>query len=404
MGARSGGARAGGCGRASVASSARQRERGAGGDHDRLGVRQQGPDGAVRRAGARGGQIRVEQINEAGGVDGAQLQIKTCDTQNNNPTRREVVRGEPARRRRADPLRRPATSTSRRRSCRRRSTRACSRSRRASAPTRWGRSASARKGKLAFSFGNVAQDEGSAMAEYACAAAAGARRRSRRTPCSSTSRTSSRRSRSASRSSAARSPRARATRPARTTSTRRSAASTAQDADVIVTSTAFGELPALVAGPPHARQQDADPQLVGRRRHVLAAEEPAGRRTTTRVTYASVFGDDPNPAVKRLIAGMKAASAAPGHRRLRHRRGGDRRRRRPRSSGPAARRTAPRSPRSSRSSRASTRARRQDQLLEAAAQRVRAAVPRDPDPEQQGASTSARSRRRSSRRSDPWMA
>ena len=38
---------------------------------------------------------------------------------------------------------------------------------RASAPTRWGRSASAPKGRLAFSFGNVAQDEGSAMAEFA---------------------------------------------------------------------------------------------------------------------------------------------------------------------------------------------------------------------------------------------
>ena len=45
---------------------------------------------------------------------------------------------------------------------------------------------------------------------------------------------------------------------------------------MIVTSTAFGELPALVGRAPLARQQDADPELLGRRRHVLAAEEPGG--------------------------------------------------------------------------------------------------------------------------------
>ena len=47
-------------------------------------------------------------------------------------------------------------------------------------------------------------------------------------------------------------------------------------ADVIVTSTAFGELPALVSGTALARQQDADPELLGRRRDVLADQEPAG--------------------------------------------------------------------------------------------------------------------------------
>ena len=64
---------------------------------------------------------------------------------------------------------RRVTSNSPPRSSRsRRSTSACSRSRRASAPTRWGRSSLLRsKGKLAFSFGNVAQDEGSAMAQVA---------------------------------------------------------------------------------------------------------------------------------------------------------------------------------------------------------------------------------------------
>ena len=42
-----------------------------------------------------------------------------------------------------------------------------SRSRRASVPIRWGRSGSARAGDLAFSYGNVAQDEGAADAQIA---------------------------------------------------------------------------------------------------------------------------------------------------------------------------------------------------------------------------------------------
>ena len=32
-------------------------------------------------------KIRVEELNEAGGVDGRDLQIETCDTQNNDPAK-----------------------------------------------------------------------------------------------------------------------------------------------------------------------------------------------------------------------------------------------------------------------------------------------------------------------------
>ena len=89
-------------------------------------------------------QFRVKQINAKGGVDGRQLQIKTCDTQGNKPrSRRRAPLSCSAAARTSSS--RPATSTTRRRSSRRRSTTACSRSRRASAPTRWGRSASARR-------------------------------------------------------------------------------------------------------------------------------------------------------------------------------------------------------------------------------------------------------------------
>ncbi len=32
-------------------------------------------------------QVRIKQINAKGGVDGRMLEIKTCDTQNNNPAK-----------------------------------------------------------------------------------------------------------------------------------------------------------------------------------------------------------------------------------------------------------------------------------------------------------------------------
>jgi branched-chain amino acid transport system substrate-binding protein len=35
-------------------------------------------------------QIRVDQINAEGGVDGRELRIETCDTQNNDPSRARV--------------------------------------------------------------------------------------------------------------------------------------------------------------------------------------------------------------------------------------------------------------------------------------------------------------------------
>ena len=112
-------------------------------------------------------QLRVKQLNARGGVGGRQAADQDVRHAGQQAGDREGVRAEAARPAARTSSSRRATSTSRRRSCRRRSTAACSRSRRASAPTRWGRSASAPKGRLAFSFGNVAQDEGSAMAQYA---------------------------------------------------------------------------------------------------------------------------------------------------------------------------------------------------------------------------------------------
>jgi branched-chain amino acid transport system substrate-binding protein len=113
-------------------------------------------------------QLRVKQWNAKGGVDGRQLQIKTCDTQGNKPavakacalkllsgganiifTTCDVDLAAPVVQ---ESINRgvlaiaPCIGTDQ------------------MGPKRFGA-----KGKLAFSFGNVAQDEGSAMAQYAWA-------------------------------------------------------------------------------------------------------------------------------------------------------------------------------------------------------------------------------------------
>ncbi len=111
-------------------------------------------------------QLRVQQINARGGVDGKQLVIKTCDTQANKPsvakacalkllggganvifTTCDVDLAAPVVQ---EAINRgvlavaPCIGTDQ------------------MGPKRYGP-----KGRLAFSFGNVAQDEGSAMAQYA---------------------------------------------------------------------------------------------------------------------------------------------------------------------------------------------------------------------------------------------
>ena len=113
-------------------------------------------------------ELRVKQWNAKGGVDGHQLQIKTCDTQGNKPaiakacalkllgqganvifTTCDVDYAAPVVQ---ETINRgvlavaPCIGTDQ------------------MGPKRFGA-----KGKLAFSFGNMAQDEGSAMAQYAWA-------------------------------------------------------------------------------------------------------------------------------------------------------------------------------------------------------------------------------------------
>jgi branched-chain amino acid transport system substrate-binding protein len=111
-------------------------------------------------------QLRVAQVNAKGGVNGRKLQIRTCDTQSNNPatakacalrllgqkanvlfTTCDVDYAAPVVRAAIDRgvlAIAPCIGTDQ------------------MGPKRFGA-----KGRLAFSFGNVAQDEGSAMAQYA---------------------------------------------------------------------------------------------------------------------------------------------------------------------------------------------------------------------------------------------
>ena len=124
------------------------------------------------------------------------------------------------------------------------------------------------KGKLAFSFGNVAQDEGSAMAQYAWGkgwrtAVARHRHRDRLLQ-----------ERRPGVQGALHAARRQDRRPGDVPGSAfggnnvQNAVSRLNDkkADVIVTSTAgaFGALVAVHHRPAHARQQHADPQLVGR--------------------------------------------------------------------------------------------------------------------------------------------
>jgi branched-chain amino acid transport system substrate-binding protein len=79
--------------------------------------------------------------------------------------------------------------------------------------------------------------------------------------------------------------------------------------DVIATSTAFDDMPALVGGL----------RTLGNETPIICGWScdgnywlPEGTNNVYVVTYASVFGDDPSDEVKELIAAMEAQDAAPG--------------------------------------------------------------------------------------------
>jgi branched-chain amino acid transport system substrate-binding protein len=250
-------------------------------------------------------QIRVKQINAKGGVNGRPLRIITCDTQGNSPTRAKSC----ARRLLGQNIHimfttcdvdfaTPVVQESINRGL---LTIAPCIGTDQMGPKRFGS-----RGRLAFSFGNVAQDEGSAMAEYAY-------RRGWRTAALGTNtllvyfrnvvqafekRFTQLGGRIVARESYATGANNVRQAVGRLNSRR---------ADVYVTSTAFAELPGFVKGL----------RSLGNRTPIINSWAGDGTYWTSgepevtdyyAVTYASVFGDDPNRAVRALARQIKAGT------------------------------------------------------------------------------------------------
>ncbi|HZB34885.1 MAG TPA: ABC transporter substrate-binding protein [Gaiellaceae bacterium] len=251
-------------------------------------------------------KIHIRKLNATGGVGGRPFRIDTCDTQNNNPARAKscarTLLGKGAHVifvtcdvDFATPVVQEAIN-------RGRLTIAPCIGTDQMGPKRFGRA----KGKLAFSFGNVAQDEGSAMAEYAI-------RRGWRTAGLGTNtllvyfknvvtafekRYTQLGGRIVARESYATGANNVQTAVNRLNQRR---------AAVYVTSTAFGELPAFASGL----------RSLGNKTPVLNSWAGDGTYWVTKnpkitnyyaVTFASVFGDDPNAAVRRLAVQVKAGT------------------------------------------------------------------------------------------------
>jgi branched-chain amino acid transport system substrate-binding protein len=250
-------------------------------------------------------QIRVRQINAKGGVRGRQLRIITCDTQRNNPTRAKscartlLSRGADIVFTTCDvDFAAPVVQE------------AINRGVLAIAPCigtdQMGPKRFGSRGRLAFSFGNVAQDEGSAMAEYAY-------RRGWRTAGLATNtllvyfrnvvQAFEKRFTQLGGRIVARESYSTGANNVRQAVSRLNG----RRADVFVTSTAFGELPGFVSGL----------RSLGNRTPILNSWAGDGTYWVTdnpqitdyyAVTYASVFGDDRSRAVRQLARQVKAGT------------------------------------------------------------------------------------------------
>jgi branched-chain amino acid transport system substrate-binding protein len=254
-------------------------------------------------------RIRIKQINAKGGAAGHKFVIKTCDTQNNDATKAKACalsllgQGANVIFTTCDvDFATPVVQA------------AIGRGKLAVAPCigtdQMGPKRFGKKGKLAFSFGNVAQDEGSAMAEYA-------HRRHWKTAGLATNtllvyfknvvQAFDKRFRALGGKVV--------DRESYTSFANNVGAAVTQlnshKADVYVTSTAFGELPAFVSGF----------RSLNNKTPILNSWAGDGTYWNTQspkvtnyycVTFASVFGDDPSAAVRKMIASLKAAGSPPG--------------------------------------------------------------------------------------------
>ena len=168
-------------------------------------------------------------------------------------------------------------------------------------PRRFGK-----KGKLAFSFGNVAQDEGSAMAEYAYSRGwktAGLATNTRLVYFNNVVQAFDIRFRQLGGKVVDRESYATGQNNVQSAVTRLNS----HKAAVYVTSTAFGELPAFVSG---MRSLHNNTPILNSWAGDGTYWLPKDPKVTHYffVTYASSFGNDPNPAVNRLAKQVKAGT------------------------------------------------------------------------------------------------
>jgi branched-chain amino acid transport system substrate-binding protein len=253
--------------------------------------------------------IRIKQINAKGGVDGRKFVIKTCDTQNNNAARAKscalsllggganivfvtcdvdfatpVVQETIKRGKLAIA---PCIGTDQ------------------MGPKRF-----SKQGKLAFSFGNVAQDEGSAMAQYAIKRGwktAGLATNTLLVYFKNVVQAFDKRFRQLGGKVVDRESYATGANNVNTAVSRLNS----HKAAVYVTSTAFGELPAFVSG---LRSLHNNTPILNSWAGDGTYWNTSSPKVTNYyfVTFASVFGDDPSKDVRKMIASLKAAD--PTHR------------------------------------------------------------------------------------------
>jgi branched-chain amino acid transport system substrate-binding protein len=254
-------------------------------------------------------RIRIKQVNTSGGAAGRKFEIRTCDTQGNNPATAKSC-AESLLDGGADILfttcdveyATPVVQA------------AIGRGKLAVStcigtdqmgPKRFGT-----QGKLAFSFGNVAQDEGSAMAQYAWSRGwktAGLGTNTALVYFKNVVQAFEKRFRQLGGKIVDKESYATGQNNVNTAVSRLNS----HKAAVYVTATAFAELPAFVSG--FRALRNKRPIL-----NSWAGDgtywNPNNPKVTNYycVTYASVFGDDPSKAVRKLIGEMTKAGAKPG--------------------------------------------------------------------------------------------
>jgi len=254
-------------------------------------------------------KIRVEQLNEDGGVEGRELRIETCDTQNNDPAKAKACAAQLLDAGAeimfvtcdvdfATPVVQEAISNDKL----------------AIAPCigtdQMGPKRFGEQGELAFSYGNAAQDEGSAMAEFAWEQ--GWKRAALATNTllvyfKNVVEAFDKRFTELGGEIVARESYATGANNVEAAVSRLNNAK----ADVVVTSTAFGELPALVSG---LRSLGNETPILNSWAGDGTYWAPKNPQVTNyyAVTYASVFGDDPSEEVKDLIQRLTDEGAQPG--------------------------------------------------------------------------------------------